>query len=103
MITESLAARGWPGQDPIGRRLHFGGPQATANKWRTIVGVDNDVRTQRLEDAPRPLLYLLFGVGGADPIAFVTGAVVLVVVAALAAYLLAHRASRIEPMVALSR
>jgi putative ABC transport system permease protein len=57
VITETLAHRGWPGQDPIGRRLHFGGPQATRNPWMTIVGVVNDVRTERLEDTPRPLLY----------------------------------------------
>jgi putative ABC transport system permease protein len=26
VITDALARRGWPGQDPVGRRLHFGGP-----------------------------------------------------------------------------
>ena len=52
----SLARRSWPGQDPIGRRIHLGGPQAK-NPWLTVVGVVNDVRTQRLEDAPRPTLY----------------------------------------------
>jgi predicted permease len=57
VITETLAARGWPGQDPVGRRLRFGGPQQTGSPWRTVVGVVNDVRTQRVEDAPRPLLY----------------------------------------------
>jgi putative ABC transport system permease protein len=57
VITDALARRGWPGQDPVGRRVHFGPPQAK-RPWMTIVGVVNDVRTQRLEDAPRPLLYL---------------------------------------------
>ena len=57
VITETLARLGWPGQDPVGRRLHFGGPQATRNPWMTVVGVVNDVRTERLEDAPRPILY----------------------------------------------
>jgi predicted permease len=56
VITEALARRGWPGQDPIGRRLHFGGPQSK-NPWMTVVGIVNDVRTERLEDAPRPTVY----------------------------------------------
>jgi putative ABC transport system permease protein len=56
VITDTLARRGWPGEDPVGRRIHFGGPQGK-NPWMTVVGVVNDVRTERLEDAPRPLLY----------------------------------------------
>jgi predicted permease len=56
VVTEALARGGWPGQDPVGRRVHFGGPQAK-NPWLTVVGVVNDVRTQRLEDPPRPLMY----------------------------------------------
>jgi predicted permease len=56
MITEALARGGWPGQDPVGRRVHLGGPQAN-RPWMRIVGVVNDVRNQRLEDAPRPMVY----------------------------------------------
>ena len=56
VITESLATRGWPGQDPIGRRLHLGGPQAK-NPWLTVVGVVKDVRNERPEDEPRPTVY----------------------------------------------
>jgi predicted permease len=46
---------------------------------------------------------LLVGVGPGDPLAFAAGVVILLVVAAVAAYLPAYRASRIEPMVALGR
>lgn len=46
---------------------------------------------------------LLFAVNPADPLAFAAGAAMLLGVAALAAYLPAYRASRIEPMVALGR
>ena len=56
VITEALARGGWPGQDPVGRRIHLGGPQAK-RPWMRVVGVVNDVRTERLEDAPRPVLY----------------------------------------------
>ena len=56
VITEALARRAWPGQDPIGRRLHLGGPQAKS-PWMTVVGLVNDVRTERLEDAARPTFY----------------------------------------------
>jgi predicted permease len=53
--------------------------------------------------AGRSMGALLFKVGAADPISFLSGALILLAVAAVAAYLPAYRASRIEPMVALSR
>jgi predicted permease len=53
--------------------------------------------------AGRSMSALLFNVGAADPLSFGLGAAVLLLVAAVAAYLPAHRASRIEPMTALNR
>jgi predicted permease len=53
--------------------------------------------------AGRTIGTLLFGVPPGDPIAFSVGVVLLVAVAAVAAYVPAARASRIEPMAALSR
>ena len=53
--------------------------------------------------AGRSMQTLLFGVGPGDPWAFAAGAATLLAVAAVAAYLPAYRASRIEPMVALGR
>jgi predicted lysophospholipase L1 biosynthesis ABC-type transport system permease subunit len=53
--------------------------------------------------AGRSMGALLFNVGAADPISFLSGVGILLLVAAVAAYLPAHRASRIEPMVALNR
>jgi len=53
--------------------------------------------------AARSMRSLLYNVQASDPWSFAVGALILVVVAALAAYLPAHRASRIEPMVALGR
>jgi putative ABC transport system permease protein len=53
--------------------------------------------------AGRSMRSLLHNVQAADPWSFGIGALLLVAVAAVAAYLPAHRASRIEPMVALGR
>jgi putative ABC transport system permease protein len=53
--------------------------------------------------AARSMRTLLFNVDAADPWSFAAGAAILLAVAAVAAYLPAHRASRIEPMVALGR
>ncbi len=56
VITDSMAKRYWPGEDPIGHRLHFGGAQAK-NPWMTVVGVVSDVRNERVEEPPRATLY----------------------------------------------
>jgi ABC-type antimicrobial peptide transport system permease subunit len=44
---------------------------------------------------------MLFGLGLADPIVFISAAAVLALVAALAGFLPARRASRVDPIVAL--
>jgi len=49
----------------------------------------------------RTLSGLLFGVKSSDPVTFVGMLVVLTAVAAIAGYLPARRASRIDPMAAL--
>jgi predicted permease len=49
----------------------------------------------------RALQSMLFGVGALDPITFVITAVTLIVVSLLSCWLPAHRAARVDPMVAL--
>jgi len=44
---------------------------------------------------------MLFGLKPADPLTIATATLILIVVAALAGYLPARRASRVDPMVAL--
>jgi predicted permease len=56
IVSEDVAARSWPGQDPIGRRVKFGDVSST-NEWRTIVGVVSRTRYRELR-APRPTLYV---------------------------------------------
>jgi hypothetical protein len=56
IVSEDLAARTWPGQDPIGKRVKFGRPDSK-EAWRTVVGVVRPTRYRELAE-PRPTLYL---------------------------------------------
>lgn len=54
VISEAMAKRYWPGEDPLGRRL-----QVEDGRWKTIVGIVHDVRRFRLEAAEAiPEIYL---------------------------------------------
>lgn len=57
IVNDQLAQHFFGDADPVGQRIHFGGPRST-NPWMTVVGVVADVLTDRLEQAPRPMLYL---------------------------------------------
>jgi putative ABC transport system permease protein len=59
IIGQSLAARLWPGQDPIGRRMLSHGAPGDEKQpgWQTVVGVVEDARYREVE-APRFDLYL---------------------------------------------
>jgi len=58
VISQALADRLWSGEDPVGRRILWGG---TGGHPLTIVGVVGDVRDVDLEAAPRSVLYLPYG------------------------------------------
>jgi putative ABC transport system permease protein len=47
VISQRLAERAWPGQDPIGKRLKIGGVDSQS-KWTTIVGVVGDVKHEEI-------------------------------------------------------
>jgi len=50
IVDESMARQEWPGQNPIGKRLHIGNPKHRL-PWATVVGVVPDVR---LEEPDQP-------------------------------------------------
>jgi putative ABC transport system permease protein len=62
IVSEQLATRFWPGQDPLGKRVKLGATDST-NPWMSIVGVVRDVRYRRVvSDLDRdPDIYLPFG------------------------------------------
>jgi putative ABC transport system permease protein len=83
IVGESLAARLWPGQNPIGKRmLAHGAPGDQANPgWQTVIGVVEDARYREIQaprfdlylpyrQAPNPVQYYMLRVSG-DPMAAV--------------------------------
>ncbi|MFC1639463.1 FtsX-like permease family protein [Gemmatimonadota bacterium] len=57
IVSRGAADQYWPGEDPVGYRLRFGGLDSD-QPWRTIVGVAEDVRHQGLDVEPRAKIYL---------------------------------------------
>jgi putative ABC transport system permease protein len=55
VINETFARRFFPNEEPIGKRINFGG---TESPWRTIVGMVKDVRLQSLDTEPYPQMYV---------------------------------------------
>lgn len=51
VVNETFAARYWPSQDPLGRRVRQFG------RWSTVVGVARDGHYRNLTDRPFPLIY----------------------------------------------
>jgi predicted permease len=52
VVNESFAARFWPGEDAIGKRLAFAGTQSIE-----IIGIARDGKYETLTEAPRPYVY----------------------------------------------
>ncbi len=56
LINQSFARRKFPGQDPIGRRVRFGGPEN--RPWDVIVGVVGDVNQMSLAAGQADTVYV---------------------------------------------
>jgi putative ABC transport system permease protein len=56
VINETFAKRAFPNQDPLGRRVKFGG-SGSSEPWATIVGIARDYRHYRLPQPMGPAIY----------------------------------------------
>ena len=63
IIDETLAARAWPGENAVGKRLQVG-PNGSPNNFAEVIGVVEHVRAHDLSRPVRPQLYRVFGAGG---------------------------------------
>ncbi len=59
IISETLAQRYFPNQNPLGRQMKFGFPPKTEVS-REIVGIVGDVRDESLGKKPGPMMYVPF-------------------------------------------
>ncbi|HEX6717954.1 MAG TPA: ABC transporter permease [Pyrinomonadaceae bacterium] len=57
VINEKMAARYWPNEDPIGRRITLGLPRPE-NPWVTIIGIAKDVPHRAVDSKPEPDWYV---------------------------------------------
>ncbi|MBA3346669.1 MAG: ABC transporter permease [Gemmatimonadales bacterium] len=55
VINQTMAARHWPGQSALGKRITFGEPEE--NAWLEVIGVVADVKQRSLDTAVRPQVY----------------------------------------------
>ena len=55
VVNQTLAARYWPGQDPIGKRMRL---QSADGPWAQVVGVATDSKYNWVGEAPTPFVYL---------------------------------------------
>jgi putative ABC transport system permease protein len=56
VISQAVARRLWPAEDPIGKRISMQDNPKPAD-WLTIVGVVGNVRQESLTEGPRPAIY----------------------------------------------
>jgi putative ABC transport system permease protein len=57
IVNETLAARHWPGQDPVGKRFKLG-DASSPRPWMTVVGVVGDTRLLTLDEPIRDGMYV---------------------------------------------
>ncbi|MEP6494979.1 MAG: ABC transporter permease [bacterium] len=55
IVSEMAAKRLWPGEDPIGKRIHYLLPDSAG--WRTVIGVAGDAHVRALRTAS-PIVYI---------------------------------------------
>lgn len=60
VVNAALAARVFPGEDAVGKRVRF---NSSTSGWMTIVGVVGNVKHGSLEEVPKPELYITYRQG----------------------------------------
>jgi predicted permease len=62
VIDEAMAQQLWPNEDPLGKRIRFGGIDANAAApWLAVVGVVGNIKQYTLDGDSRIALYLAHG------------------------------------------
>ena len=59
VISETMAHQNWPDQNPLGKHIQLGRPEA-AQPFRTVVGVVGEVQPVPLDHDPAPTAYVPF-------------------------------------------
>ena len=57
IVNKAAAARYWPGEDAIGKRVRAAGTGSEPRPWFTVKGIVADVRQDGPREPPRPLIY----------------------------------------------
>jgi putative ABC transport system permease protein len=57
IVNQALAEHDFAGENPVGKRINFGGPADQPIQWFEIVGVVANVRSLELREEPAPELY----------------------------------------------
>ena len=60
IVNKTLAEKYWPGQDPIGKRVHIGVPE-TLLRWMTVVGEIGDIKQTSADADTQSQFYMPFG------------------------------------------
>ena len=63
IISQSMARKYFPDEDPIGKRITTGNPQPPPGQtvpWQTIIGIVADTPSEQLDSPHYPQLYVLF-------------------------------------------
>jgi putative ABC transport system permease protein len=58
VVSEELAHKSWPGQDPMGKRLKIADSEKSSEPWRVVVGVAGNVMTRGPDSGFHPELYI---------------------------------------------
>jgi putative ABC transport system permease protein len=58
VVSQQFAARYFPGENPIGRRIRMGDPATSHEPWLTIVGVARETGYSTWDETLRPAVYM---------------------------------------------